>query len=113
MVVTTGASHRQPQERLGKNVQLIVEAIGLILVGIDRTVGGLVQIPEAGGDHRLVEPGGRMTSGVLEQIPRDLLPNELVIRHVLVERADEVITVLPRIRNGAVLFVAVGFGEAD
>ena len=51
MIVAARAGYRETQEGLGKDIDLIVDAICLILQRIDRSVSGLVQVPEPGREH--------------------------------------------------------------
>ncbi len=48
-----------------------------------------------------------------EPIARDMFFDELIVRHVSIERADQIIPILPHMRNGVILFVTIGLGEAD
>ena len=112
VVVAARAGHGQAQESLRKDVHLVVDPIGLILQGIDRGMGRLMQVPETGCQHRFIETDPRMTSGVRKEIARDVFLDEQVVGHVRVEGADEVVAVAPGMGDGVVLLMAIGVSEA-
>ena len=53
-----------------------------------------------------------MASRVREEVAGYVFLNEHVVGHVGIEGADEVVAVAPGIRDGVVLLVTIGVGEA-
>ena len=62
VVVTAGAGDGHPEESLGEDVNLIVDAVGLVLSDVHGRVCRLVEEPVSGADDRFVEILGRVTS---------------------------------------------------
>src|ERR1700753_788387 len=60
----------------------------------------------AGRNHRVI-------GHVIKLIAGKLLTQELVVWLVIVERTDDVITILPGIRLEAIALETIGFGEAN
>ncbi len=113
VVVTTRAGNGQSQEGLREHVDLVVDAIRFVQGGIHRSMGGLVQVPPTGPDDRLVEACRRMSPGRPKQIARDVFPHELVVGNIRIEGPDQVIAIPPGVRDVEVLFMPIGFGEAN
>ncbi len=88
VIVATGASNRQSQERAPRRADHVVEFIGA-LVGRQHRVGAF---------HQIIRPGDQKAGGGIftERVTRELFDDETIIRLVLVERADHVIAVRPR-----------------
>ena len=55
VIVATGAGDRQAEECFGHDIDLVIDAIGLILANIDRCVDLLTEPPEPGADDGFVE----------------------------------------------------------
>src|SRR5262249_39543691 len=60
VIVTAGAGHGQAEERLGQHIDLVVEAVGLILANVHRRMHFFAEEPEAGGEDRFVKSLLRM-----------------------------------------------------
>ena len=112
MVVAAGASQRHAEERLPEGIDPVVSPVGRILGNVDRRMDLLAEIPETGAEHRQVGAGGVQPGGV-EEVPRDLLADELVVRKIGVEAVDHPIAVPPGIGNGEIELVAAGLAIAD
>ena len=104
MASSTG--HRQAQERLGEDIDLVVDAVAFVLTDIYRRMHFLPQEGPAGAQDRFVVLSARTESGRGEQIPGEVFLQEPVIGHVLVEGADEVVAVLPGVSDGVVGLMA-------
>ena len=72
-----------------------------------------MQVPPAGADDGLIEPGRRMSSGRLEPIAGDVFLQELVVGNIRIERPDQVVAIPPRVRDAEVLLVPIRLGKAD
>ena len=106
MASSTG--HRQAQERLGEDIDLVVDAVAFVLTDIYRRMHFLPQEGPAGAQDRFVVLSARTESGRGEQIPGEVFLQEPVIGHVLVEGADEVVAVLPSVGDAVVGLMAAG-----
>ena len=113
MVVAAGAAERQPEKRLAKGVDAVVDVVRLVLLDVDGRVDLLAQEPEARADDRLVGSGAAVEPRPREQVAGDLLANELVVREVGVERPDDPVPVLERIGNLVVELVPARLRIAD
>ena len=107
VVVTPRAAHRHAQERLAHHVDLVRDALRLVAAHVDRAVRALAQEPEAGADDRFVVALRRVAARGLDKIAGDMLDDELVVGDVGVERANDVVAILPRVADRVVEFVAV------
>ena len=114
MVVAAGARYRRRLERLAERVDLVVgNIIADLPQGDAIVVVHLAEAIEGRADHRFVEALLRVPARLWQQIAGDVLAHELVVRHILVERPNQVVAVAPRVVNVVVPLVAVRFGEAD
>ncbi len=113
VVVATGAGNRQPQERLADDIDLVVDVADLFIEGIDRLVAVLDKAEVAGAEGGFVQVFAGIEPRLGEEVARDLLADELVIRDIGVEGADEVVAVPPRLGNAGITFAAMGVGIAD
>ena len=66
-----------------------------------------------GAEDRLVQLFARVEARGRQQVSRQLLADELVVGHVNIEGADQVIAVAPGLRDRGIAFAAVGVGVAD
>ena len=99
VVVAAGARHGQPKERLRRHVHLVVRPLDAILPGIDR-LEAVLDEPEVGRtDHRLVGSAVRGEARVRQQVPGQVLADQLVVGDVVVEGADQVVAVAPGERD--------------
>src|SRR6185503_3572859 len=94
VVVAPGASYGQPEEALAENVDLVCEPLALVLADVYGRMFTFTEPPESGSDDRFVEPFGWIDSRSTQQVPGDVLHDELVKWNVGVKRANHVITVL-------------------
>jgi hypothetical protein len=117
VVVTTGAGHGHSQEGRPGGSHDVIE---FIVFGLDLVIGLIVvdaHAQEAGG-HDRVFPGIPGSPALFQQrrshlISGDLLSDEPVVRLVLIEGADHVISVAPRFAFFPVPLVAIALGEPD
>ena len=104
MVVAASAGHRQAQHALGNDLDLlIVDVIQHAPLVLLRDCLRAQRKESGGDDAALVDI---VAIAVRQQIARDLFPDELVVRHVVVERLDDVVAILPSVRIAVVLVVA-------
>ena len=73
----------------------------------------LAKPEEGGADGRLAKVLFPIPSRLCEQVARDVFADELVIRHVVVEGANQVVAVTPGVMDFVVPFVAVRLGKPD
>ena len=106
MVVAAGTAERRAEKRLTDRGKGVVELVVAGEADIVRLVIPSPQMPKARGNNGGV--GAR-----LEEIAGDLLADEAVERHVVVDRTDHPVAVAPGIGLLVVAFVAVGLGIAD
>ena len=105
MVVTLGALYGHPEDSFADRVDAVEHRLHAELF---RVYAALFV------DHRVTqETGGHLLilRGIRQQIARNLLDHELVVRHIAIERMDHPIAVEPH-QARRVFFVAVGIGIA-
>ena len=114
MIVTASAVGGQADEgrdRAGDHV-VAVEQPGLELVdGSFTQLDVADEIPGAGGDEPGCDHSGRVARG--EYVAGQLLANEATVGEVVVECADHVIAIRPRVVPALVLVVAVRVAVVD
>ena len=105
VVVAAHAAHGKAEERAADDIDDAVEIVREGLLEIRHLV-----VPHAESiDPRRDEA---VEVAVLELVARELLEHEAVVGHVLVERLDHPVAVLPRPALDAVALEAVGLGVA-
>ena len=71
------------------------------------------QAEVARADAGFVDTFLGVDSRLFQEVAGQLLADELVIRHVGIERANEVVAIAPRLNDLRVAFAATGIGIAD
>ena len=110
VVVTARTRHGQTEERLADHVDLVLRCSHQF---IERVCGreALQHKPiMRRADGRLVQPQLGIQPRLLQQVARDVFTQQLVVRHIGVECANEIIPVLVRKRNARVAFAAERLG---
>ena len=113
VIVTARARHRQAEERLGGDVHLVVGPLDPVLPGIDGLVAMLDQPVVGGPEKRFVRPRIRVDARIGQQVAREVFADQPIVRHVGIERADQVVAVAPGQRDVRVAFAAVGLAVAE
>ena len=113
MIVAAGAGGGEPEERLGVDIDLVLDHLHLVVEGIDRYEAELHHPQMRRADRRFIEPLGGVPTRIGEEVAGDLLAHELVVREIVVERPDEVVAIAPRIGKLGVPLAAVRLAVAD
>ena len=110
MIVATGTRHRNAENHASCRIDLLIDKVGLKLtrVSFDESLGTDGQ--ESGRDQLFREffviLGG-------DQVACDLFADKLVIRFVIVEGVNDIVSVAPGIWKSHVDFFATGFCVAS
>ena len=110
VVVTARTRHGQTEERLADHVDLVLRSSHQF---IERVCGREALQHEPimrRADGRLVQPQLGIQPRLLQQVARDVFTQQLVVRHIGVECANEIIPVLVRERNARVALAAERLG---
>ena len=107
VVVTARARDRLRQEGLAEDVDRVVREADLLIQGVRGREAVEHEAPMSRADGGLVDALLLVDPRVGEQVPRHVLARELVIRHVLVEGADQIVPVLKGVRDARVTLRAV------
>ena len=114
VIVAACTGHRRRLECLRQRVDLVV---GQVIPQRSQTdtviVIDFTEAKEASPDDGFVEFFGFVPSRLRQQIAGNVLANELVIRNVVVERADQVVAIPPGVMDFVIPLVAVRFREPD
>ena len=113
VVVATGAGDGEAEESLRDDVDLVVDVLDLFVRRVERLVAVFDQAEVARPDAGFVDAFLGVDARLFQEIAGQLLADELVIRHVGIERADEVVAIAPRLFDHRVAFAAAGIGIAD
>ncbi|EDY18868.1 hypothetical protein CfE428DRAFT_3526 [Chthoniobacter flavus Ellin428] len=103
VIVTTRAAKRETEERARRGAHHVMQFIRALLGGEHR-IGTLHRIVRA--PHN--EPGRRIHS---KRIASQLLPHEAIVGHIIIEGANNVVAIRPRVRPRPVHFETVALGE--
>ena len=112
VVMTARAGDGHGLERFCKSVDLVIDELRLMLSDIHGRMRLLGKPIKNRADDRFVEPLRWIQARVREEIAGHLFSDELVVRQVGVERADQVIAVPPGVRDRIIAFVTEGLGVA-
>ena len=99
MVVAAGAGDGEAEERTAHDIDFIVHVVGDHLILIDIAGHEVGNSQQAGGDQTILIDASGLARR--DQIPRDLIAQELGVGEVLVERLDDPIAVAPRLAEVA------------
>ena len=113
MIVAAGAGGGEPEERLGIDIDLVLDHLHLVVEGIDRYEAELHHPQMRRANRRFIEPLGGVPTRIGEKVAGDLLAHELVVGEIGVERPNEVVAVAPRIGKLGVSLAAVRLAVAD
>ena len=113
VIVAAGAGNGQPLKRLGENVDLVVGPFHPVFPRIDRLEAMFDHAVVRGGDDGFVDAFFRVDARIRQQIAGHVLANKLVVRHVRVQGADQVIAVSPGFQRVRVSLAAVRFRVAE
>ena len=113
VIVTPGAGNGEPKKGLREDIDLVVDDLHLIIQCVHRNIAELDHAQMRQSEHGFVQAFGAVETRIRQQIPGDVFADELVVGHVAVEGADEVIPVTPGHRQFRVALAAVRFAVAN
>ena len=93
MIVAACTRDGNAQKCLAENIDHVVESIRLVLAGIDRRVNPFPQMPKSRPQNRLVPTESRMHPRRLQQISRQMLDEELIIRNIGIQRPNDIVAI--------------------
>ena len=105
MVMTPDAVYRHSQHRLADDINLIVKAVSLLLSDIGGRVLSFTKPEESCCCDALIPACDFVKAWIGERISRKMLRQKTVVRDIFVERTDDIVAVLPRVRHVKVKFV--------
>ena len=112
VIVAAGAAHRHAQRGLRDDIDLVVRELHQLIQRIDREEAMLHHAQAAQTGTTLHNARLRIDARLQQQITRDVLPHELVIRHIRIQSADEIVAILKRPRHLEVTLTAVALRVA-
>ncbi len=113
MVVTPSTTDSEPQERLAEDVDHVVVPVGFVLPQVDRRMTPFTQVPESRRQDRFVVASLGMTSWPRQQVAGDMLDQEHVVGHIVVECTDDVVAVFPSVGRHKIRLVTSRLGKPD
>ena len=109
VIVTSRTRHGHAKERLTHHIDLVIDPVRLVLTDIGRRMRLLVQEPPARRLDRFVD----FRFGVdawLDKVASDVFFHKPIKRHIVVQRADDIVAVLPCVRDVVIKLVAIALG---
>ena len=113
VVVAAGAGDGHAEEGFRHHVEAVVHAVALVLADVHGRVDFLAEEPEAGAEDGFVPAGGGVEAGLRDEVAGEVFDDELVVRHVGVESADDVVAVVVGVRDDRLELVAARLGVTD
>ena len=104
VIMAAGAANGEAEERAAGGTHHVVQFVGALVRG-EHGVGTFHAIPGTGHQKTRCCVGSELISS-------ELFEDEAVVRLILVESADHIVAIMPRVRSGLVRFEAVALGEA-
>ena len=111
VIVAARAAHRQAEECLGVNIDLVVYAVALVAADVHRRMGRLAEMPKARPLCRFILASGRVEARLFDHVPGDVFHDKVVVRHVGVECADDVVAVAIGLWDGVIRLVPARLGK--
>ncbi len=112
VIVAARTGNGKPLKGFSKSVDLIVHDVRAYLPETNAiVVAQFSQAQKRRSNDRLVDPFLGVDPRLWEQIAGKMFANELVVRNVLIECADQVVTIKPGAFDFVVPVVAESFGE--
>ena len=112
VIVTAGTGYRQALKGLSQRVDLVINHVRTNLAETNTIVmAQFSQTQERGSDQRLIDTLLGVDARLFEEIAGQMFANELVVGNVVIERADEVVTVKPGAFDFVIPIVAESLGE--
>src|SRR5882762_4615751 len=113
MIVAAGAGDGETLKCLPQRIDLVIDDIRAYLPETNTiVVAELAQPQEGRSDYRFIDAILDIDPRFLQQVSGEMLANQLVVRNILIEGADQVIAVEPRAFDFVVPVIAESFGEA-
>ena len=114
VIVAAGTGDRHRLKRFRKSIDLVVEHFLMNAVELGTVaVPILAHLEEHRSNERFVDLVGCIHAWRFEQIPRNLLTDQLFERYITVKGTDQVVAISPRALRGNVPFVSVGVRIAN
>ena len=112
VVVAASAGNGEPKEGLGEHVDLVVRPLHAFFPRVNGLVAEFDQAQVGRAENRLVDAAAHSDPRFIDKVACKVLADELIVRNVRVQGANEVIAVVPRVRYGRIAFAAVRVGVA-
>ena len=112
VIVAASTGGGQSLKRLAEGVDLCVEDDDLFVLHVNRRRIELDEAKPAGSDGGLVDAERRIPAR-RQQVARQVLAHESVVRHVSVQGSDQIVAVSPRMRDQRIVFGAVRVAVTD
>ena len=113
VVVAAGAGDGHAEEGFRHHVEAVVHAVALVLADVHGRMHFLAEEPEAGAEDGFVAAGVGVQAGLRDEVAGEVLDDELVVRHVGVEGADDVVAVVVGVRDDWLELVTARLGVTD
>ena len=102
VIVTTRTRNCETKERLGHNINLILGCSHQLVERIRRSKALQHETIMSRTDRRFVQAKLHVKTRLRQQVAGDVFAQQLVVRHIGIERTDEVVTILVGIRDGRI-----------
>ncbi len=111
VIVAARAGDGEAQEGFADYVDLVVDGLDLVVEGIDRLEAVFHEAELRGAEDRFIDAVG-IDARMRQEVASQMFADELVHRHVGIQRANHVVAIAPGFANLGVAFAAVGLGVA-
>ena len=102
VIVTSSTRNCETKERLGHNIDLIRGCPHQLVERIRRSKALQHETIMSRTDRRFIQAKLHVETRFKQQVAGNVFAQQLIVRHVVIERADEVVAILVGIRDGRI-----------
>ena len=110
VIVATRAGDRESEKGFRHHVEAAVHPVALVLPNVQRPAHLFTEKPETRAEDGFIRAVGR-EARLGQKVTGHVLGDELIVRHVRVEGADDIVAVLVGVRNKRIELVSARLGE--
>ena len=113
VIVAPRTGNGQPLKCLAQRINLIVDSVETDFRELHAVVmPQLAETPERCANDRLVDAEPSVNSRRFQQITSNMFSDKLVVRHIVIERSNQIVTIAPGITDLVIPFITMRLSES-